>query len=170
MATLYRFFDEDGTLLYIGISENPLARLDAHVTSQLWWSHVRSATFEHCGTRTEALKAEEAAIRAERPAFNVTHNEDPNLSERLMAWEERMERRAVAAGHAMHGDPDYRLPPYDVPCPACGALDSRPCRMRDGGLKSDPHPIRKHESWKARHCRTCGSPPRGDAKASDLRA
>lgn len=161
-ATLYRFFDEDGALLYIGISESPLVRLDAHASTQPWWGHVRSATFEHFGTRQEVLDAEVAAIRDERPAFNVEHNGDPRLSERLQAWDQRMQRRALAAARVSLGEEDFRLPPYDVPCPLpmCGALDFEPCRTRRGIVKSEVHSARDMESWKARHCKTCGSPPR----------
>ncbi|MEV4381595.1 GIY-YIG nuclease family protein [Streptosporangium sp. NPDC049644] len=135
MGTLYRFFDQDGTLLYIGITESPLVRLDGHAATQPWWGEVRSATYEHFQSRAEAREAELNAIRSERPAFNVEGNGDPRLSERLTVWDARMQRRAIAAGHAFHGGPDHRQPPYDVPCPMpmCGALDFEPCHTAGAG-------------------------------------
>lgn len=36
-ATVYRFFDEAGILLYVGISESPLG----HAQTQRWWHLVR---------------------------------------------------------------------------------------------------------------------------------
>lgn len=67
---LYRFFDEDGALLYVGISVNPLGRWDQH-RAKTWWRDVRTATIEPCESREAALEAEMAAIRAESPEHNI---------------------------------------------------------------------------------------------------
>ncbi|TYB69785.1 GIY-YIG nuclease family protein [Nonomuraea sp. PA05] len=161
MATLYRFFDDEGTLLYIGITEAPLVRLDGHAAVQPWWHLVASAKYEHFPTREIAREAEVQAIRAEGPAFNVADNGDPRLSERLAAWDARMQRRALAAARAFHGDDDHRLPPYETACPLeyCAALEYEPCRGPSGNMKSEPHSVRVRASWTARHCPACGGPP-----------
>lgn len=67
---LYRFFDDEGALLYVGISVNPLGRWDQH-RAKTWWRDVRTATIEPCESREAALKAELAAIRAENPQHNI---------------------------------------------------------------------------------------------------
>lgn len=68
--SLYRFYDEAGILLYVGISVNPLGRWDQHRT-KTWWRDVRTATIEPCESREAALDAELAAIRAENPQHNI---------------------------------------------------------------------------------------------------
>lgn len=73
-TTLYRFFDADGALLYVGITKNGAQRWHEHSKSKEWWGRVASTTVEHYDTRAAALDAERAAIVAERPLFNVVHN------------------------------------------------------------------------------------------------
>lgn len=70
---LYRHFDSEGTLLYIGISLSALARTAAHKSSG-WWGDVTRIEIERYPTRACALKAEEAAIRDEMPLHNKQHN------------------------------------------------------------------------------------------------
>lgn len=162
MATLYRFFDDEGVLLYVGITEAPLVRLDGHAAVQPWWHLVATASYEHFPTRAQARDAEVAAIQSEQPAFNVADNGNRALSERLAGWEARMNRRAIAAARALWGEKDFRLPPYETPCPMerCGALEYEPCRTSSGITKDAPHGARERVSWKARHCASCGSPPK----------
>lgn len=74
MNVLYRFFDEDGTLLYIGITNNVWNRFKGHAKSQPWWELVATATFEHYGHRDALERAESLAIHQECPKYNVIHN------------------------------------------------------------------------------------------------
>jgi predicted GIY-YIG superfamily endonuclease len=76
-TALYRHFDANGDLLYIGISKDPEGRWMAHRGNQEPWIHkaVRRVD-EWYDSRSEALGAEAKAIRAERPPFNGTHNHD----------------------------------------------------------------------------------------------
>lgn len=79
MTCLYRYFDAAGRLLYVGISADPLVRMEAHKGGR-WWRSIRSATFEWFDTRREAMEAEKVAIKAEGPIHNVTHvDRDPDL-------------------------------------------------------------------------------------------
>lgn len=72
---VYRLYDADGTLLYIGCTENLEARRIQHTGYQQWWPMVASyrltGPFE---TRLAALTAERDAIKAEQPQFNIHHN------------------------------------------------------------------------------------------------
>ncbi len=83
---LYRFFDEAGDLLYVGITVDIGARWNAHSKDKPWWSDVRSCTVEPHPDRPAVLAAERAAIVAERPKHNVVHNRPRR----------RVSRRAVA--------------------------------------------------------------------------
>lgn len=68
-TALYRHFDIDGRLLYVGISKNAVQRLSQH-TSSPWMQKIRTVTVEMCQSREHALEAEALAIRSEKPAYN----------------------------------------------------------------------------------------------------
>lgn len=82
MHILYRFFDSGESLLYVGITKNPPARLAGHQSDKEWWSEVRSITMEHHGGRDELKLAERDAIRAEKPKYNVVYNGSPKKRKR----------------------------------------------------------------------------------------
>jgi excinuclease UvrABC nuclease subunit len=70
---LYRHFDADGNLLYIGVSLNAFARLAQHRDSSSWFSEIANVTFQAFETREAVLEAEASAIQAENPKYNVHH-------------------------------------------------------------------------------------------------
>jgi excinuclease UvrABC nuclease subunit len=76
-CVLYRHFDADGTLLYVGISVSVLRRLAQHVRGSHWTDKIASITIERFASEREAAKAEEAAIRSEKPLHNVRMSETP---------------------------------------------------------------------------------------------
>lgn len=71
---LYRIYDGDDLLLYIGISHTALYRLETHFADKSWAGEVRRVDVEWHETREAASAAEVAAIKAERPLHNVLHN------------------------------------------------------------------------------------------------
>lgn len=75
-SVLYRFFASDGTLLYIGITQDLPARLRVHNKTKVDFRLVAYIRLEHFDSREEVLAAETAAIKAERPAWNKVHNND----------------------------------------------------------------------------------------------
>lgn len=77
MAQLYRHFDGDGVLLYVGISLFALRRLAAHERTCGWWATVRRIEIAPYRTRAEAAAAEIHAIKNERPRFNQQHHPEP---------------------------------------------------------------------------------------------
>lgn len=77
-TTVYRYFDRRRRLLYVGITDAPLARIHAHGSRAEWWSLVATATFVHYATRAEAVEAERAAIRDELPIYNRAHAVRPH--------------------------------------------------------------------------------------------
>lgn len=70
---LYRLFDADDVLLYVGISKSGLMRLGQHLTEKPWASDVARTTIEWFTSRSEAAAAEVAAIVTEKPRHNVMH-------------------------------------------------------------------------------------------------
>ena len=76
-AVVYRLYDEADTLLYIGSTGNFGKRLGEHrhQRPEMMARYVRGEV-ERYDDRAAALKAERIAIHAERPPFNVMHNDD----------------------------------------------------------------------------------------------
>lgn len=71
-TTLYRYFDNSGQLLYVGITGDNTKRQSQHRRNSFWFGEIVNATFEHFPTREEALTAEAEAIRKEKPLHNVS--------------------------------------------------------------------------------------------------
>ena len=55
---LYRHFDVDKKLLYVGISLNTFARLSQHKDHSQWFEQIKTVTLENFDTREEAMAAE----------------------------------------------------------------------------------------------------------------
>ena len=58
MVSLYRHFSFTGTLLYIGISINHLARLYAHELASEWYEQIQRIEIEHYTNLDDAMVAE----------------------------------------------------------------------------------------------------------------
>ena len=69
-TAVYRLFDTDDTLLYVGISKHFGQRWEQHAGLQPWWPDVHHQTVFWCATREDALLAEKRAIHEERPIHN----------------------------------------------------------------------------------------------------
>jgi predicted GIY-YIG superfamily endonuclease len=76
-TAVYRFFDAQDVLLYIGITEDPKSRFASHEALKPWWGDVARHAIEWRETREEAAVAEIEAIQAERPAWNVVGSPCP---------------------------------------------------------------------------------------------
>jgi hypothetical protein len=70
-VALYRIYNADTELLYVGVSHSVLRRLDEHLTAKPWWPAVAWISVEHFADRFVAEAAESLAIREERPKYNV---------------------------------------------------------------------------------------------------
>ena len=68
---LYRHFDADRKLLYVGISLSTFARLSQHKDHSPWFEKVATVSIEHFETREGAMAAERKAIKTESPQFNI---------------------------------------------------------------------------------------------------
>lgn len=71
IETVYRLYDGEGRLLYIGQTRYLYDRLKTH-SREAWWGplvkHTKVTVFSN---RFSAHAAEQAAIRDEEPAYNV---------------------------------------------------------------------------------------------------
>lgn len=67
---LYRHFDKDGELLYVGITHRLGTRIYQHERDSDWWSQVVSIKIENFSSRNDALKAENVANISENPRHN----------------------------------------------------------------------------------------------------
>jgi predicted GIY-YIG superfamily endonuclease len=72
--TLYRFYDENDNLLYVGITNTWYQRFHQHERKSGWFSHVTHATFESYESREAVEAAELVAIKTENPQFNKASN------------------------------------------------------------------------------------------------
>ncbi len=70
---LYRHFNKEGKLLYVGIALNILCRLANHRGASSWYPEIARIEIEHFADRQSALKAEREAIAKEKPLHNVNH-------------------------------------------------------------------------------------------------
>lgn len=73
---LYRFYDKDGVLLYIGISCSFIRRMSQHKSNKDWWNRVAIIKRQPIFSRSMALKVEADAIRNEHPLFNLAGTEN----------------------------------------------------------------------------------------------
>lgn len=89
MAEVYRYFDADDRLLYVGVSANSVARMIGHRSAAEWWPLATRIAIERFETREQALEAEYEAIVNERPLHNKWPKEEfrVSLAKRLGARE-----------------------------------------------------------------------------------
>lgn len=73
-TALYRLYDANDQLLYIGIAEYPPKRFVEHERDKPWWPEVARRDVEWIESRAKAETAERCAIAAEGPRYNRIHN------------------------------------------------------------------------------------------------
>lgn len=100
---LYRMFDTEDQLLYVGITADAPDRFHGHRQDKDWWREIAAIRLEHLANRTAALQAERDAIRTERPKYNITHGQPrprlllpPEMEAVLRGLEQRAEERRRA--------------------------------------------------------------------------
>jgi predicted GIY-YIG superfamily endonuclease len=71
---MYRLFNADGELLYVGISYSAIARFAQHRADKSWIDEVaRIDIKQHNCSRAEVFELERQAIEQEKPKYNRTH-------------------------------------------------------------------------------------------------
>lgn len=75
---LYRHFDAEGRLLYVGISYGAIARLQQHAEGRAGWvSKIVRVEVQKFRTREAAERAEALAIQREAPLHNKRRPKPP---------------------------------------------------------------------------------------------
>lgn len=74
MIDLYRFFNSDQKLIYVGISYSTFLRFVGHRSQSKWINEVTTITIEKFSNLNDALIAEANAIKNEKPIYNVALN------------------------------------------------------------------------------------------------
>lgn len=94
---VYRVYDEDDELLYVGMSSRVYYRLRSHESTQWWWGLAATVSIRRYSDRQAARSAEIWAIRTERPVFNIAgkHRTDWRKAQ-LLACDHESLRRAIA--------------------------------------------------------------------------
>ena len=80
---LYRYYDEKGLLLYVGISLSSVARQAQHKLASSWYQKAVLCKISRYENREKALIAERDAIMKEKPAYNVIHNKANDKEDEL---------------------------------------------------------------------------------------
>ncbi len=69
---VYRLYDVEDVLLYVGQSDNVHERLRQHAYESRWWSAVSWASLQAAANLEEALEIERVAIAEEHPVHNLS--------------------------------------------------------------------------------------------------
>jgi len=70
---LYRLFDSEGRLLYVGVTDDVWRRVNEHERSQEWGDDIVQMRRHRYPGRAAALAAEKRAIQTEKPVHNIVH-------------------------------------------------------------------------------------------------
>lgn len=81
-TALYRLYDADDELLYVGITWNPKSRWAQHATHKSWWHTVTRKTVEWHEDRSSAIAAEARATAAEKPRYDDSARRDQKTPRR----------------------------------------------------------------------------------------
>jgi excinuclease UvrABC nuclease subunit len=97
-TSVYRYYDRDGMLIYVGITSRGARRNYEHNRSKDWWPYVARQEVDHYETRDQALKRERSLIIRHRPPFNRQHNPDADaLRAVYVAYADASEESALDA-------------------------------------------------------------------------
>ncbi len=74
---LYRIFDDDGALIYVGETDDTLRRWLEHLKKQPWSAEIADVRRDRrvFYSKADVQAAEKAAVEAERPRFNIEYNQ-----------------------------------------------------------------------------------------------
>lgn len=152
-TALYRFFDEQDRLLYVGITCNPEERWRRHASDKTWWSTVARKTLDWHPDRETALLAECLAITTERPRWNVAK---PNPDDPLRS----------AGGAKSPGRPKTGQKPMVSFRPDADLLAEFNALVAEAGEKRTDALINAMEAWVKKHRRDKPANPDSSPRAA----
>lgn len=100
-TALYRHFDAEGALMYIGITADPERRLSEHVKAGKW--PIASVRVEWVRSAIDATTFERRAILEENPKHNIRRdtNEPPGLPQ--SGWRKVISDALIEKARSMRG-------------------------------------------------------------------
>lgn len=97
-CALYRHFDAECVLLYVGITTNVVGRQSQHMKGAAWASQIASVSIAHFESEAAAREAEIAAILTEGPVYNVRRSSPRAAVEVDALWRARLLAAVEASG------------------------------------------------------------------------
>ena len=95
LSCVYRAFDAEDNLLYVGVTKNIKQRYKTHRTKSEWWKNWDRTHLNFYSCRYVAEAAESMVIRCELPEFNLKDIPDDPLSEQQIL-DEKARFRLIA--------------------------------------------------------------------------
>lgn len=90
---VYRAFDAEGRLLYVGCTKAPKQRRAAHRWDSPWFKFATRFTMAGPYEKSEAYRREDEAIESELPWFNATRADRGNVTRWRSAHSREWEKR-----------------------------------------------------------------------------
>ena len=125
-TALYRMYDFNETLMYVGITFDPSRRFPKHMHTKTWWDLVSDIHIERFPTRRDALTAEAVAIENEEPVFNLAR---PNAQTK-----DGVQICVATCHYCKHQFLDEVYPDSE-PCEECLACNEAVCYAYEAGRK-----------------------------------
>ena len=141
MSDLYRFYDRNGVLLYVGRSLNAASRAISHKTKP-WWPDVANMTVEHVPS-TEIAAAECQAIKEESPIHNLASNSPAKPAKLHVPHPKQAEYTRRSRDKVRGGPPRTPLP--------CGTRSAATRHRRNGEPVCDECVAAEREYQRNRH-------------------
>jgi len=106
-CSLYRYFDKNKNLLYVGISTSAIGRMLQHKQYSFWFKSISRMTVENFNSREDAVVAEREAIKKEKPLHNKSHSLLPKIKKIKKPEEAIMTAEDIADEKTIQADLEY---------------------------------------------------------------
>lgn len=112
-TSVYRYYDDAGVLLYVGITGRGTQRNSEHARRAEWWPHVARQDVDHLASRSDALIRERDLITELQPPFNTQHNVDPRQAVQTY-WAARSLHESAPSPVELHQELGGEVPVYPI--------------------------------------------------------
>jgi predicted GIY-YIG superfamily endonuclease len=135
-GAVYRMYDADGGLLWIGTSLNVPSRLAQHRSERGWWPEVARIDIQHFDDLRVAARTEVEAIKLEAPRYNKAASEfQYHASTREEYQQRRRDAKLRSRGRVAARRAEIEAQQWWHPTPGtvvCSNCDRIPERMPKG--------------------------------------
>jgi excinuclease UvrABC nuclease subunit len=92
---VYRLYDANGALLYVGRTKDIVSRIRAHRQATPWWAEVDAMKTDVFPTPEEAASAEREQVRSLSPLYNKHFNPGNRNTQRKVKVEDDASRLRI---------------------------------------------------------------------------